>query len=522
MTNHEKSLYTNKSEPATNIPLIEHDSLYLIKQRIENLREQIGLSFNESLELQELENSINTLDDFNDFPVDLGIPTRTDRIIAALEAKRVNRYDDTEYDGGEVNEEDEVMESNIGQTYQALLKESTINVKSLKLLAANKKPIRYQNGKWKNLSVFDIFESAPPKLKFIEFLAKVWDLGEVKSLRRLENETPESQYKHREEWQKYLHERKLYSPFPFQQLIFRCRDFVTSPIYNDMQEIREEQYRLKNDVEMKFTEKTIVFTIPVMEFSDIPQKYCPYNHKVAFVEIAFILPEYAFKRKYYFRKGEDQFVEYLNQLEISLTEKQREFLHDLLRIGSLRVYREVLKLPNRNEIRGYFFNVRKGYKQYSKKQIRDFMIDRFKKETQLNIRRVTILSNHYPEWMRKLGGFIIEEKHGQSVSIPKPLQIGLDRRLPAYSVRWERKLMPSWRLRTNGIPQKQWQTSFLAELRKSYQASPTLFQEYAQKIQRGAAQLQCGCNNGQGVHEDRCPVPVLQEVFEKIWMTNEK
>lgn len=441
--------------------LSEYDPMYLIRQHVENLREEIGLSLDGIIELQELEAIIKEYeDDLAAIPNNLGVPGKTDQFIAALEAKRVNRIDDALYDGGDIDDE---YLSGIDQHYQKLFKESWLNVKSLKILSSPNTP---PGDNKKMLSLFD-----------------------------------------------------LYDRESFHKVFRRCQEIAVSPIYDDMETLGDEHYRLQYGCEMRFTDKTAIFTIPIEQFFDIPRA----DNKAAiaepaFIQVSFVLPEYAHERKRFFRKGGSvkEFSAYLERLAVVLSERQRQFLDILVEHGSLRLYREVLELPDRDEIRGYLFNVRSGYERYSKGQIFKHLRKRLDEYGNLNIKTVTHLHTRYPEWMRKIGGFIVEEINGNAVSLPRPLRIAVDKQLPRYSFRQERLLIPSDRLiSTNNMSRESWQNLYIAELRGAYHRNPLKFKEYAEKLDAREMQLHCSCNNN-GTHGKYCPVPVLREVFGKI------
>lgn len=506
----------------TNANLTDRGTMYLIEQRVENLREAIGLSLDELFELRELERTIKLHEeDKAAVPEGLGVPSKEQQFIAALEAKRTERYSDAQYDGGDIDEADEMSESSVNQYYQKLLQDSRLNLKSIALLSPDKKPIWYAtNGKTKSLTLFDLYQKLPPKQTFPQFLASQWQVSESQATAALPKISEAKQYELKQRWLQYLETRTLNSPSPLQQVLFRCKNFVTSPIYDDMEETGDEHYRLANGAEFRFTDKTSVFTIPMAQLEDIPRKQAmpvPLQD-IGFITVAFILPEYAHERKRYFKKNGTvaELVKYLSRLGVELVEKQTQFLNDLAADGVLRLYHEVLELPDRNEIRAYFLNVRKNFREWNKRLIEKCLCDRLQQEPLLITRQVTQLSTWFPEWMRKIGGIIVEAKLGEAVSIPKPLQIGVDTKLPAYAVKHEPLLVPSTRLMSESVPADQWQALFVAEMRTAYKTNPAKFKKYAQDLERKKIELRCGCDNHGSPHQEKCPVPVLEEIFQKI------
>ena len=124
------------------LDLADSGTQYLIRQRIENLREQIGLTVDEMSELRELETLMKPYEEERAaIPEGLGVPSREDQFVAALEAKRANRRDDAEYAGGEIEEQEEPAESSVNQWHQNLLRESRLNLKSFALLSPDRKPV---------------------------------------------------------------------------------------------------------------------------------------------------------------------------------------------------------------------------------------------------------------------------------------------------------------------------------------------------------------------------------------------
>ena len=508
-------------DSASDIDLTNQGTMYLIKQRIENLREQIGATAEEVLELQELEKLMKPYEeDRAALPEGLGIPSKTDQFIAALESKRVSRYSDTEYDGGEVDEEDEPSESSVNQWYQKLLKASKLNLKSITLLSTDRKPLVHQNGKARQVTLFDLYATLPPKYTFANFLAKLYQMTEDQALAKLQTAAEQDQYALQQQWQNYLEDRKLNAPSPFQKILFRCQQFVTAPIYDGLTELQDEHYQLTDGAEFRFTDKTIVFTIPFTEFEDIPKKSATLEQP-GFLEVAFILPEYAHDRKRFFRKNGTvgEFCLYLNHLGVELSEKQQKFLNDLAANKSLRLYHEILELPDRDEIRGYFLNILKSYETYSPQWIKKCIRERLKQEDRINVYQVTNFSTQFPEWMRKIGGIVVEAKSGGAVVVPKPLQIGVDGQLPEYSVKREPLLFPSARLMSEAVPPDQWQALFVAEMRAVYKSHPKAFKQYAEQLATKKIELRCNCND-HGTHHPKCPVPVLHEIFAKITSVN--
>ena len=520
-----ENLPENSGVCAPDIHIYDQGELYLIRQRIDNLRQQVMLSVDELMELHELEGFYAVFsEDEEAVPHDLGIPSNTDRLIAALEGKRVNRYNDEEYDGGDPDEEDESV-SSINRYHQELFQKSRLNLKSLNLLSAEKKPIWNNhngngngNGNGKKLMVYDLYELAPPKFTFPQYLMHLWQKPENEAMDALKKLSPVKQWELQEQWKKYLQDRENKTPAPFQQMLLRLRDLTVSPIYDDMQEIGDEHYRLSNGIELRFTDKTGIFTIPMSEFDDIERKPVD-SHRLgqaAFLQGALTLPEYAHDRKRFFRKNGtvEELTRYLGKLGVDFSSKQVTFLNDLVRHGALRLYREVLELPDRDEVRGYFLNVRKGFQNYNRGYIRHCIRERFQESDRVLVRQVTQFSTWYPEWMRKLGGLIVEDKNGAGVAVPKPLQISVDYRLPRHSYKRERMLMPSNRLFRAKTAINEWERMFVAEMRTAYRANPQAFKDYAENTGKKNWEIKCSCNNGG--HDKYCPVPLLEEIFRKI------
>lgn len=497
--------------------LEQEDSLYLIRQRVQNLREAIGLTLDEIEELSDLENVLRVHDDSDSIPENLGMPGTIDQLMAALESKRIDKYEDEEYAGGDIEENEESV-SSVNQYYQKLFEESWLNPNSILVLDQNKKPIAGRH-KGKKISIFDLYQGSPPKYTFSQFLVQIWKIAENEAAERFGKESKVNQWKLKERWENHLEDRELTLPSPYQQVLFRLNDLATSPIYDEMQGNPNEHYTWPCGYGLRFTDKTAIFTFPLSECSDIPKKSRSGNEKAAFVQVSFLLPEYAHERKRFFRKGGtvEELIVYLKRLGVEFSEKQSQFLRDLVTNGALRLYHELLELPDRNEIRGYFLNVQKGLGAYSRQYIGQCIRDRLKQEKRIVIRQVKPYSTWFPEWMRKIGGIIIEEKNGNPVSVPKPLQIGVDTELPEYSVKHEPLFVPSERLLINQeLPSDQWQDLYVAEMREAYKTNPKAFKRYAENLEGKRIELRCTCDNHGAPHKDRCPVPILTEIFKKI------
>ena len=498
---------TQRNMPDMNV-LRDQDSLYLIRQRIENLREKVAMTFNEAIELQELENL--TRQSENDaIPQNLGVASKRDKLFAALEAKRTNRYQDS-YDGGEI--EDSVSSEN--QSYQKLLEKSRLNAKSIQVLSSDKKAI--SNGK-RPLSIFDLYDTGLAKLSFEQFLAKNWKMNERAVEKHLMQTPNTNLWSLKSEWGKYLDERQKKSPSPYQKILIRCRELVTSPIYDGMKEIREEQFALACGIEFRLTDLTAEFTIPISEFFDVPQKHLQMDNSAAFIQIAFTLPKCAQEKKRFFKKygTVKELTTYLARMEVFLSEKQMMFLNTLEQNGVLRLYREVLELPTEDRIRGYFLNIRKGFQRWTKGFLQECIMQRLQQEKNILIRQVTSLSTWYPEWMQKIGGFIIERKTGEVVNVARSLRVSVDPRLSDLFTQ-ARFLMPS-----KNLPQDKWNIAYRDELRKRWQEKPRLFEHYAKKLIKQEISLHCACpGNGVKIHHNQCAVPVLKEILEKIHNTS--
>ncbi len=485
----------------------EMDSLYLIRQRVENLREQIGLSFDEALELQNLEGLF--AGEERAAPYNLGVADKKDQLISALEGKRDDRYEDEEYAGGE-DEKESV--SSVNEYYQNLLGESRLNLKSIKILTSERRPVPYRSkGKIRPITIFDLYQTAPRKYSFHQYLAAIWQIPEEEAKKQFEALSSSKQWSLKEQWEKYLEERKDKTPSPFQKVLMECHNLVTSPIYDEMETLGEEKYLLKRGYELKFTDKTAVFLIPISEFEDIPAKRAAGHY----LQVAFTLPEYAHERKRFFRKGGSikELSTFLEYLGITLSEKQTGFLNELSESNALRLYREVLELPDRDEIRAYFLNIRSGYG--NKGSIVNLIRDRLNNNENAIVKFVSQFTHWFPEWMRKIGGIVIEEKEGKSITIPKTFRVSVDPKLPAV-FQQERMLMPPDQLMRFSNTAS-WQQAFIEELRARWRRNPALFRKYSEAIQAGKLQFFCSCSgNGVKIHGQCCPVPVLERVFEKM------
>ncbi len=492
----------------------EMDSLYLIRQRVENLREQIGLTFDEVLELQNLEGLF--VGDERAAPYNLGVADKKDQLISALEIKRDDRYHEEEYSGGDVEDEEESVCS-VNQYYQNLLKKSRLNLKSLKILTSDRGPVPYRSkGKIRPMTIFDLFQTAPKKYSFPQYLASTWQLSEEAAKKQFEALSSSKQWSLKEQWEQYLEERKDKTPSPFQQVLMYCHDLVMSPIYDEMETLGEEKYLLKRGHELKFTDKTAIFLIPLSEFEGIPAKHDA--GQARYLQVAFTLPEYAHEKKRFFKKGGSikELSTFLERLGVPLSEKQTGFLTELGNQNVLRLYREVLELPDRDEIRAYFLNIRSGYGNYGKGSIVNLIRDRLNNNESAIVRFVSQFTHWFPEWMRKIGGIVIEEREGKSVTIPKTFRISVDPKLPAV-FQQERMFMPSEGLSTQFSDVVPWKKAFTDELRARWRHNPALFQKYSEAIQAGKLQFFCSCSgNGVKIHGQQCPVPVLERVFEKM------
>lgn len=494
--------------------LSEQGSLYLIRQRVENLREKIGLTFDEILELENLEGLF--VGEERAAPYNLGVADKKDQLVSALETKRDDRYHEEEYSGGEVEDEEESV-SSVNHYYQSLLKEGRLNLKSIKILTSDRRPVPYSSkGKIRHITIFDLFQTAPRKYTFNQYLASIWQVSEEEAKKQFEALSSSKQWSLKEQWEQYLEERKDKTPSPYQQVLMYCHDLVTSPIYDEMETLGEERYRMKSGYEMKFTDKTAIFLIPLSEFQIIPLKQSP--GAARYLQVAFTLPEYAHEKKRFFRKGGSikELATFLDRLGVTLSEKQTGFLNDLSENNALRLYREVLELPDRDEIRAYFLSLRSGYGNYAKGSIVNLIRDRLNNNENAIVRFVSQFTHWFPEWMRKIGGIVIEEREGKSVSIPKKFRVSVDPKLPAI-FQQERMFMPSEGLSTQFSDVASWEKAFTDELRARWRHNPALFQKYREAIQAGKLQFFCSCSgNGVKLHGKQCPVPVLERVFERI------
>ncbi len=512
------TIFPESSESEKAIPdmdlLSEQGSLYLIRQRVENLREQIGLTFDEALELQNLEGLF--VGDERAAPYNLGVADKKDQLISALEIKRDDRYHEEEYSGGEVEDEEESV-SSVNQYYQSLLKEGRLNLKSIKILSADRRPVPYRSkGKIRHITIFDLYQTAPRKCSFNQYIASIWQIPEEEAKKQFEALSSSKQWSLKEQWEQYLEERKDKTPSPYQQVLMYCHDLVTSPIYDEMETLGEERHRMKGGYELSFTDKTAIFLIPLSEFQIIPLKQA--SDTARYLQVAFTLPEYAHEKKRFFRKGGSikELSIFLEHLGITLSEKQTWFLNELSESNALRLYREVLELPDRDEIRAYFLSLRSGYGNYAKGSIVNLIRDRLNNNENAIVRFVSQFTHWFPEWMRKIGGIVIEEREGKSVSIPKRFRVSVDPKLPAI-FQQERMFMPSEGLSKQFSDVSSWEKAFTDELRARWRHNPALFQKYSEAIQAGKLQFFCSCSgNGVKLHGKQCPVPVLERVFEKM------
>lgn len=337
--------------------MTEQDSTYLVRQRIENLREVVGASVDEILELQSLEHQYRQeLLDIEAMPKNLGVTSRIQHFIAAIEGKRVNRKDYDIYDGGEIPEE----YSNLNEVFIELLKECWLNPKSVKVLSPDKKQI-FWKGKRKSVSIYDVFQK--------EFISEVY---------------------------------------------FRCVNLSQSPLYGAIQDFLAESFELPHEISLKFTDKTACFIIPLTQFSDFPKRYHNVENRVGYIQVSFVLPKYAQERRRFFKKGGNigEFQQFLSDCGTNLPDNWQNFLDKLSEQGSLRLYREALVLEKETEISGYFLNVKRGYKNgqwFSKTFIENIIRKRLKKEEGIITRSVLLPFTQYPEWMRKVGGIVIEK-----------------------------------------------------------------------------------------------------------------
>lgn len=498
-----------EARSAPDIDLPTEDSLLLVRWEVDNLRQKIGKSIDEIIKLRELEAIVSAYDDGEAIPENLGKPSKSDTFISSLETKRTDLYQNQPYDGGNA----EVSDSSINQYYTGLFQDSYLNIKSLEVLSAEKKPIVYQNGKVSKVTLFDCFKNMP-KLTFEEYLAKVWKVAEKEVHEKLKMLSEALQRKLKENWRKYLEERQRRSPAPFSEVIQRCKQLAESPIYEGKKEIGREYWMLEYGIELRFTDETAVFTIPIEQFDDIPRKSEKYH--IAYLQVSFVLPLYAREKQRFFKKGGKlkEFQAMLEGMEADIDEKWLNFLTTLASEGALRLYREVLEKPDHDRIRGYFLSISSGVNGFSKSYLTKILRNYLSTKEKIHVRNVSQFQPWFPEWMRKIGGIIIEHREGQAVKRKKPKQLSVDTKLPSRSYLFDSRLMPNESLLDSHISTEEWQKKFLEQLRTSYKANPQIFKRYAEEYQKKRIEIKCAC---QGKHEERCVVPLLNEVFAKIF-----
>lgn len=491
--------------------LTEVPSDYLIQQRIENLREKIDKSFEEVLELRKLEkeHASDNVDHCN-------IPTKTQQFIAALEEKRTGIYNDQKYDG----ENSLDAEYSVNTFYMKLFEKSYLNPKSFAVLSKEYQPlyIQTEHGKNKRLSIFDLFTTNNRKLGFEKYLAMIWEIDEVAVKIKLQTLSARRTWQLREEWQSYLDDIAASRQSPYQQLLIHCKDVIASPIYEGLQEQKEDTYLVANKYHMRFTNKTAVFTIPISEFVSIPQNPCGLAPE--YISFAVVLPEYAQEKKRFFRKGGDisGLINFIGFTGHELPEKWCKFLQQLQNSQSIRVYHEVLEHDSKRQIRGYFISIKditqktpEGFTVYPKEYLYKVLRKQLQHEN-CTVKEVSDLHEQYPEWMRKIGGLLVEEKYGLTM---EQKLIFVD---TPQSAKHQKFLLPSKQLQNSHITKELFTAKYLNELRQSYQRKPKLFEQYAFNICRGHMDLKCSCK---GNHNDCCSVPVLRKVFRKIYNQHE-
>ncbi|BBM87090.1 hypothetical protein [Candidatus Uabimicrobium amorphum] len=489
--------------------LAEMPSDYLIQQRIENLREKIDKSFEEVLELKRLENKYGNKEIGHK-----SAPTKTQHFISALEEKRTGIYKNQQYDG----ENSLDTQCSVNRYYMSLFNKSYLNVKSFVVLSKESKPLYVQteSGKSKQLTIFDLFATNNRKLGFEEYLAMIWDTDENTAKAKLQNISSSHAWQLKKEWQSYLDDIRTSRQSPYQKLLILCKDIITSPIFKDMQKLEEDTYLVRQKYRMRFTDKTAVFTIPMSEFEGIPQNVSALNP--THISFAMVLPKCAQEKKRFFRKGGclNELINFVAFTGYELPEKWCNFLQQLKDNQFMRIYHENLEYGGKRQIRGYFINIKdvtrqteKGRSAYPKEYLYRLLRKQLQQENCI-VKEVSHLHEGYPEWMRKIGGLLVEEKHGL---VMEQTLIVVDPSLP-QTTKHQKLLLPSYHLQNSHFPVEQFRTAYVNELRQSYQHNPKLFEQYAFNVCRSIAVLKCSCK---GSHNDCCTVPVLHKVFRKIY-----
>lgn len=436
--------------------LTKYQEAYLMKFRLENLYEKIDKTFDELLEVTYLEKILKecNLGESHDTTPSLEL-----RKLAVLEASRVNmpncidsRFDDLDDD----------IVGNIDHNYIQLLNASWLNTKSVVLITNQGKEIGKEV--FKSWNFYKIFPPHPPKFSLDKWL----DLVKKRSGKQELSDT--ETYYWKEKWLSYQQERVL-NPSSCQEVILHIKGIVTSPIYEDMIKTGKRQYQLKHGIQLKETDKTFVFTIPFHEFESIPNNAPSYLLKyLSNIQVAFILPEYAHERTRYFsKKGAnlDNFFSYLNALDVGIPIEYLQHLRICHQRRLVRFYRECLRKSNTSDyVTGYFLamppNIYGMFDKYWYPYI---------KNSHAIWRRVSPIHDHYPEWMCKMGGVIIEPSQNNAILLPVQQTAQSTNEIFAPS----QKLLQT----ALQIPPKRIEELYVAELRAIYRVNPKAFTKYA-------------------------------------------
>ena len=490
-----------------NIPDITHltevPGDYLIRQRIENLREKIDKTVFEILELQKLE----ALSKEQEIASNLGQPTKLQHLIAALEEKRTGMYKEQVYDGTP----SQGSYYSVNNYYTKLFTNSFLNVKSFSVLSQDRKPIYTDSKKKRYLTIFDLFPPNTPKLSFTKYVAGLWDIDEQSVQNKLNQTSSRSQWKLREQWQSHLDESKTSRMSLYQQLLILCKDIVTSPIFADIKQIDENTYAFYRNYQLRFTNKTAIFTLPISEFSFMASPCGYFPHYISF---AVVLPEAAQEKQRFFRKGGSLkgLINFFTFTGNELSPGWCNFLQQLQDMQVLRIYHEILECDGKQKVRGYFISLRdakvnteNGITKYTKEYLYQLLSQQLQKENCI-VKEIMRFHKHYPQWMRNMGGLMIEEKYGKSM---EKTIVSIDPHV--QNVKKETLLFPQQHLLS--LPAQEFEYQYLKQLRSLYSNKPRYLKQFAFNVCRGHTVLRCGCN---GEHQDKCPVPILHDIFHKI------
>lgn len=450
--------------------LTNQSSHYLIKLRVENLQEKIDKSFDELIELQDIESILACFDTGEAHDP---TPSLELRKLAILEARRVNlpdsassRFDD-DVDDGTI--------SNMDSSYMELLKASWLNPKSIILITNQGKEV----GKdvFRAWNFYRIFPPNPPRIKFEDWL----DQERKKTGKQEYSATELWQIKSR--WLNYCEERVLHTS-SCQQAVSRIIGAVTSPIYDGMTKTKKREFNLQDGIMLRETDKTFIFRIPFAEFADIPSANASayLTQYLAYLQVSFILPEYAQERTRYFtKKGAclKNYLAYLDNLEVTLSTPLRCQLETLsIKKKLLRVYRECfISNDGYDSISGYFISLPQNTS--FAKLLETMRREIIQSHGKAIVRHVGLQSTWYPEWMRKLGGLIIDP-------IEEKVDVKCESSESVYYSELEDHIMqgmfaPSKELiqHATQMSSSEFADSYVAEMRQVYQKNTREFIQYA-------------------------------------------